>query len=400
MSGKENISGFRNPVAYQVGGVYSGLFLYVGIALPFWALWLAEVGMTPGEIGFLIGFPSFLKVVSSPYIAQLCDKWGVTRRPMLALMALSVLFFCGYFFIDSFSYFVVVTILFTIVYYAVSPLIESYAVRACDKHNLQYGRVRAVGSVVFILTSVLFGKYLDYFGYDNFLYFCVASLVITFFAIFLLPKEERKRETHQPEVVTDAVSPVYFLLTSRRFVMFLVVLSLIQMSHGFIYVMGSYHWAAQGIDNGMIGLLWSIGVIAEIGVFIFAGKIITRIRPMYLLTVIAVFGVVRWVVLAVTTYLPWLIIIQTFHGLTYGAAHLVAMYYLSTRVPHGYFTTAQSLYSSIPMGFSIGLVMVFSGPLYEYFGGRTYFLMAALCLVVLFMARFVRRVENDGTAGK
>ncbi|MBL4803191.1 MAG: hypothetical protein JKY45_15000, partial [Emcibacter sp.] len=58
MTTKENISGFRKPVAYKVGGLYSGLFLYVGIVLPFWALWLAKAGMSPGEIGFLMGFPS------------------------------------------------------------------------------------------------------------------------------------------------------------------------------------------------------------------------------------------------------------------------------------------------------------------------------------------------------
>lgn len=400
MSTKEHISGFKNPVAYKVGGVYGGLFIYVGIALPFWALWLAEVGLSPAEIGFLLGFPSFLKLFSSPFIAQLCDKWGTVRRPMLVLMALSTLFFVGYFFITTFSSFVLVTLFFSVAYSSVAPLMESYAVRACDKYNLQYGRVRSVGSIVFVITSVLFGKYLDYFGYDNFLYFCIASMVITFFAIFLLPRECRKPEPQHTEEKDSGISPLKFLLTSRQFIMFLVVLSLIQMSHGFIYVLGSYHWASQGLDNETIGALWSIGVIAEILIFIFAGRIVTRIRPMYFLAIIAVFGAVRWVVLAMTVSLPLLFFIQTFHGLTYGASHLVAMYYLSSRVPDKYFTTAQSLYSSVPMGFSLGLVMLLSGPLYNLFGGQTYYFMAALCLIVLFLVKSVRRVSGDVASEK
>lgn len=394
MTTKENISGFRKPVAYKVGGLYSGLFLYVGIVLPFWALWLAKAGMSPGEIGFLMGFPSFLKVLSSPFIAQICDKTGMVRRPMMVLLALAILFFSGYFVVVSFTYFVLVTILFSVVYFAVSPLVESYAVRICDKYNLQYGRIRSVGSIVFIITSVLFGKYLDHFGYDNFLYFCIGSLFITFFAVFLLPREGRKPQQNVGLVSGDD-PPLKFLLTSRPFIMFLVVLSLIQMSHGFIYVLGSYHWARQGIDNATIGVLWSIGVMAEILVFIFAGRIVTRVRPMYLLVIIAVFGVIRWMVLAVTVSLPLLFVVQTFHGLTYGASHLVAMYYLSSRVPDKYFMTAQSLYSSVPMGLSIGAVMLLSGPLYNMWGGGAYYVMAALCLMVLFIARFVRRVENE-----
>ncbi|MBL4800474.1 MAG: MFS transporter, partial [Emcibacter sp.] len=338
--------------------------------------------------------PSFLKVLSSPFIAQICDKTGMVRRPMMVLLALAILFFSGYFVVVSFTYFVLVTILFSVVYFAVSPLVESYAVRICDKYNLQYGRIRSVGSIVFIITSVLFGKYLDHFGYDNFLYFCIGSLFITFFAVFLLPREGRKPQQNVGLVSGDD-PPLKFLLTSRPFIMFHVVLSLIQMSHGFIYVLGSYHWARQGIDNATIGVLWSIGVMAEILVFIFAGRIVTRVRPMYLLVIIAVFGVIRWMVLAVTVSLPLLFVVQTFHGLTYGASHLVAMYYLSSRVPDKYFMTAQSLYSSVPMGLSIGAVMLLSGPLYNMWGGGAYYVMAALCLMVLFIARFVRRVENE-----
>ena len=395
MSNEGNISGFKQPVAYKVGAVYSGLFMYIGIVMPFWALWLAKVGMTPGEISFLIGFPSFLKILSSPFIAQLCDKSGMVRRPMMLLVGLSIVFFSGYFYFTNFLSFVLVTLLFSIFFFAVMPLVESYAVRVCDKHNLQYGRVRAVGSVVFVLTSVLFGKYLDHFGYGDFLYFCVGSMVLTFLAVFLLPREGAKKQKHGADYGEGDISPLKFLLTNRQFIMFLVVLSLIQMSHGFIYVMGSYHWAAEGIDNETIGALWSIGVAVEIAIFIFAGRYISRFRPMYMLAIIAGFGMVRWAVLAVTVSLPLLIMVQTFHGLTYGAAHLVAMFYLSSRVPGKYFMTAQSLYSSVPMGVSTGLVMILSGPLYEMFGGRAYFLMAGLCLMVLFMVRFVRRVEKD-----
>ncbi|PCI32149.1 MAG: hypothetical protein COB54_07745 [Alphaproteobacteria bacterium] len=400
MTQKENISSFRKPVAYKVAGVYSGFFLYVGIVLPFWALWLAKVGMSPGEIGFLLGFPSLLKVLSSPFIAQLCDKWGTVRRPMMVLQALASFFFVGYFFISSFSHFVLVTLLFSVALSAMSPLMESYAVRTCDKYGLQYGRVRSVGSIVFVLVSVLFGKYLDHFGYDNFLYFCLGSLVITFFAVFFLPREERKPAPLHTEQGAEGLSPLKFLLTSRPFIMFLVVLSLIQMSHGFVYVMGSIHWATQGLDNGAIGVLWAIGVVAEVLVFIFGGRLVSRVRPMYLLAIIAAFGAVRWIVLAQTSSLPLLVIVQTFHGLTYGASHLVAMYYLSTRVPDKYFTTAQSLYSSVPMGMALGLVMLLSGPLYDVFGGQTYYFMAGLCLLVLFMVRSVRRVENESSPPK
>ncbi|WP_417623781.1 MFS transporter [Paremcibacter congregatus] len=392
-----HINGFRKPIAYQVGGVYGGVFLYIGIIMPFWALWLAKVGMTPGEISFLIGFPSFLKVMSSPFIAQLCDKWGMVRRPMLALMAIAALSFCGYFVFSSFWAYAVVTIIFAAAFTGFLPLLESFAVRAADRYDLQYGRLRAVGSIVFVLTSVAFGYYLDYFGYDHFLYFCLGALVTTFFAVVLLPKEQKPKVTATEEEDADHEPALRFLLTSREFIMFLVVLSLIQMSHGLVYVMGSLHWERQGINNQTIGLLWSLGVVAEIVVFIFCGSFIRRFRPMYVLATIGVLGAMRWAVLATTASVPLLALAQTMHGLTYGAAHLVAMYYLSSRVPDRYFTTAQSLYSSVPLGLAQGSVMLLAGPLYARFEGQGYYVMAFFCLSVLFIARFVRRVAKDGS---
>ncbi len=394
MTNHKDINGFKNPVAYKVGGVYSGLFLYIGMALPFWALWLAKMGLSPAEIGILMGLPSFLKILSSPFIAQFCDKWGTVRRPMMWLLILSVLFFMGYFISRSFVHFVLVTVFFSFTYFSVAPLMESYAVRACDKYNLQYGRLRSVGSFTFVITSILFGEYLDYYGYDNFLYFGVASIMYTFFTVYLLPREGRKSVPTRGNKSLAEIAPLKFLLTNRQFIMFLLVLSLLQMSHGFVYVLGSYHWATQGIDNKTIGLLWSIGVGAEILIFIFGGKIVTRIRPMYFLIFIAMFGAIRWGVMGATTSLPLLILAQTLHGLTYGASHLVAMYYLSSRVPSKYFMTAQSLYSSVPMGMAIGLVMLFSGPIYNIFGGQTYYFMSALCLIALMVARQVRRIED------
>jgi len=396
MSKVKGGNGFQNPVAYKLSGVYGGLFLYVGIFLPFWALWLADVGLSPAEISILIGFPSIMKVLSSPYVGQLCDKWGQLRRPLLVIMALSILIFCFYFFTTRFFGLAIVTFAFSLVYYAATPLVESYAVRSCDQHQLNYGRIRSVGSIVFILVSTVFGYYLDHHGYGTFLYFGLGALLVTFIAVFILPHDHIRLPNVDPEGSEGSdMSPLKTLLTNRNFLAFLTVQSLIYMSHGLMYVMGSYYWEEQGIDKFMIGILWSVGVLAEILVFMVGSKIVSAYRPMYLLSIIAFFGILRWMVIGMTLSLPVLFAVQTIHGLTYGAAHLVAMFFLSSRVPRKLFTSAQSLYSSIPSGLALGGMMLFSGTLYDLFQGRAYYFMALLCLLALIATRFVRKIEIE-----
>ena len=42
---------------------------------------------------------------------------------------------------------------------------------------------------------------------------------------------------------------------------------LLNSSHAVLYGFGTLHWRSLGISNGLIGLLWTVGVLAEIVIF-------------------------------------------------------------------------------------------------------------------------------------
>ncbi|MCP6151535.1 MFS transporter, partial [Klebsiella pneumoniae] len=59
--------------------------------------------------------------------------------------------------------------------------------------------------------------------------------------------------------------------------------ALIQSSHATLYAFASVHWAEAGLSLTAIGLLWAIGVIAEILLFRSGTRIVRRFGPLALL---------------------------------------------------------------------------------------------------------------------
>ena len=79
--------------------------------------------------------------------------------------------------------------------------------------------------------------------------------------------------------LTDA----FDLVRAPLFLLFLLAASMVQASHALYYSFGSLHWRAQGIPDGVIGALWSVGVVAEIALFAASGRVIASIGTARLL---------------------------------------------------------------------------------------------------------------------
>lgn len=73
-------------------------------------------------------------------------------------------------------------------------------------------------------------------------------------------------------------------------------------------------------------------------------------------------------------------LLQTLHALSFGAAHLAAIHFMTHAVPDDRAATAQGVYAAIVGGLVMGAVTVASGPLYRNFGGEAYAGMALLAL--------------------
>src|SRR5205085_9544689 len=66
-----------------LGVFYPATFLFGGIQLPFFPLWLEARGLTAREIGLVIAIPMLARIVATPLIAHQADRHRALKTALL-----------------------------------------------------------------------------------------------------------------------------------------------------------------------------------------------------------------------------------------------------------------------------------------------------------------------------
>jgi PPP family 3-phenylpropionic acid transporter len=357
--------------AVRLGAYYAALFAAIGIHLPFWPLWLADRGLSPADIGWIIAATYLSKIAVNPVVGHVVDRRGDRRRPMVTLAVLATAAWLAYALVDGFWGILAVTMVSVGLWAGIMPVGESLAMMTVVRHRLDYGRVRLWGSLAFIAAATLVGRLLVDQPPGILMWLVAGGLGLAAVACHFLPDERATTEPGKP-------APLRPLMVSTPFLLFLTATSLNQAAHTVYYAFSTLHWKAAGIADDTIGLLWSEGVLAEIALFAFSGAVMRRFGPGSLLVIAGICGVARWLVLGTTTEVPMLAVAQVLHAATFGCAHLGAMHFIQQAVPAGLSARAQGLYSATAMGLAPGLMSPVTGRLYESLGGGAFLIMAAI----------------------
>ncbi|NKB49163.1 MAG: 3-phenylpropionate MFS transporter [Alphaproteobacteria bacterium] len=367
-----------STLTIRYAGFYGGFFLTAGILLPFWPLWLESRGLGAVQIGILLALGPWVRVLTNPLVAQIADRSGRAKAVLVIFAGLSVLAFAGFIPAQGFWWIAAISLLATICLPAMLPIGESQVMAAVLRHKLDYGRIRLWGSITFIVGTLGAGRLLTGRDPDLILLLILAALALTFVAAVWFPQQSSETDKAERGGVAT-------LLRQPRFVLFVVTASLLQASHAVLNGFSSLHWRAAGISETFIGGLWAEGVIAEVLLFSVSGFFVARLGPVGLLTLAGIAGVVRWTVLAQTTDLATLAIVQVLHGVTFGAVHLAAMHFVARNAPPGLSATAQGIYASMT-GLAMGLAMIGAGRIFAAFDGKAFFAMAVISAIGTVMA--------------
>ena len=357
--------------ATRLSFYYAALFAAVGAHMPFWPLWLQDKGLGPAEIGLIMAATYATKILVGPAIGHVVDRHGDRRRPMLVLALGATLAWQAFAVTDDFWPILAVTVLAVGLWTGIFPLGESLAMMETQRQRLDYGRVRLWGSLSFIAAAIATGNLLTRQPPAVLAWVVGAALGLTALACWTLPSTATagRGKTRAP------LGP---LLRHPLFLAFLAAASLNTAAHTVYYAFATIHWQAAGIDGDTIGLLWAEGVIAEVALFAFSGRVVARLGPGRLLVIATVAGTIRWLALGATTALPVLAVAQVLHAATFGCAHLGAMHFIVRAVPHALSARAQGMLSAVAMGAAPGLMSPVAGQLYETLGGNAFFVMVAL----------------------
>ncbi|THD51254.1 MFS transporter, partial [Phenylobacterium sp.] len=197
-----------------------------------------------------------------------------------------------------------------------------------------------------------------------------------------LPPDPVQEEGHVADL-SDRMAGLSGLLRDPAFMTAVVSAGLIQSAHAFYYAFSTLAWKRQGIGEDLTGVLWAVGVSAEIVFMWFLEPWRRRMGPRNLLTLGAAAAIVRWGALAVSPPLWLLFPLQTLHALSYAATFFASLLLVERLSTPRNASAAQALNSALSGGVLSGLATMASGPLFDRFGAKGYLLMAAMCALGL-----------------
>jgi PPP family 3-phenylpropionic acid transporter len=354
--------------AARVAAVYGGLFMWGGIQLPYFPLWLKAKGLDAREIGIVLAAPMVVRLFAIPAAARIAERTGALRGMITIALAVATV---GYVAVGLANGFLAILVLFALASFAVSPaspLTDTYALHGLGQRNRAYGPVRLWGSVAFVVGTFLAGYAVDAFPAHDLIWLMVAASLLSAVAAFAL--EPMNFAPHAPSLGQSRR-----LLTNPAFLAVTAASGLIQGSHAVYYGFSALDWSKAGLDGTTIAMLWALGVFAEIALFAAQGRLPLSITPVLLLAVGGAGAALRWLVMAFDPPPAALPALQLLHGLSFGATHLGAMALLVKIAPQGRSASAQGFYA-IGLGAIMAAMMSLSGWLYATYGAAAYGAMA------------------------
>lgn len=372
-----------STAARRLALFYAAVFAGPGVTLPFLPAFLALQGLTPSEVAAALAAQQVARLLSGPLIGRAAD--GTGRRALVAALSAAAAAAASLLLLAAPGplTLAMACALTGALAAPLVPLGDALALRAASLGLCDFGRVRSVGSISFIGGTLAGGVAVRHLGPGIVPWAMAAGYVATSASALLLPGLGTARAKGRGLGLA--------MLRNRGFLLLLLASGLTQGSHAMHYGFSVLWWQRAGIGPDVSGVLWTVGVVAEIALLMGARDVAGRAGPAGLLAIGAVAGVLRWGATAVTVD-PWLLApLQLLHALTFGATMLGAAGMIARLVPPELGATAQTLHAAFGPGLATMLLTAASGPLYARFGGAAFLAMAAACAAALIPAALLAR---------
>lgn len=348
---------------------YFTTFALLGAYLPYFSLYMKSLGFSGVQIGILAAAVPMGKVFFGPLWAHLSDRLGSRRGVALVSISLASASFGLMFGWDSFPALCVVLYTYAALRAGQLPQVEATTLDLADQHGWQYGRVRVWGSVGFVATALLLGPLFDRVSIRYVLHAVLLLLLLNVVATARIPATRPHPEERRVRLAPVLRRPMVMVFFACAFLM--------QVSHGAYYGFFSIFMRDAGYRPFTIGLLWSLGVVAEMLTLIGASWLLRRLGVSGLITLCLMLAFVRWLAYTGSPRLPMILGAQVLHAFTFGAFHVAAVIGTHRLFPEQLRASGQSIYSGVTFGAGSVVGFVVAGRLYEAWGSSSLFQASA-----------------------
>ena len=374
MPGSAGAPSKRALVAFSA--VSFAYFSYAGLFGTYAPLWFQSLGFGTLAIGALASLQSATRVFSPYAWGWLADHTGQRTRLLRIAVALALASAIGLFVSPLYGWIAAVTLALHTCTAGVVPISEA-ALAHLVSHGealnaVRYGRVRVWGSIGFILAVVGSGVALQRLGVQTFPWLVVALLALLLLAALRLPVVTEA--AHGSEAAPGALA----VLRQPAVAWFFAGVFFTVLAHTSLYAFLSLYLVSLGYSKSVVGLIWAVGVTAEVAWFWFQGRWLARLSPQGWLLLAAGVSVLRFAATAAFGADPWVLVAaQLTHAITFAAQHSSCIGMINRYFPGRLRGRGQALYTVLGYGASGVIGGLGGGALSESLGFAAVFWAAS-----------------------
>jgi PPP family 3-phenylpropionic acid transporter len=362
---------------WRLSGFYFCYFALLGGLFPYWSLYLDARGLAPAQIGTVLAVPLVTKILAPNLWSWLADVSGWRLGIIRLGVALALLCFTAIFFVDSLAGLALVLVGYSFFWNAVLAQHEVITLGFLGARPERYSAIRLWGSVGFIAAVAGAGALFEAAGIAWFPVVGTLLLAMILASSLLIPKPLAVAAVRRRESLLAVVR-------QRAMLSFLGAGLLLQAAHGAYYSFFSLYLQDLGYGRTAIGLLWSVGVVAEVLMFAVMHRVLLRFGVRALLLASLGLAALRWWLIGhCSETLVLLVLAQTLHAFTFGTYHAAGVETVRRLFADAGQAGGQALYGAVSFGLGGALGSWLAGQLWRFGAARVFDVAALLCLLAL-----------------
>lgn len=356
------------PLPARLGAFYFAFFAYSAAYVAYFPLYLSARGLDAAQIAFVLALPQGARIFAPAAWGWLADRFAAQRAVVLLGCTATAVAFALLPWTADFAAVACLVGLAGVFSAGALPLVEAMTLRAVAGVPGRYGPIRLWGSLGFIAVLLAGGAWLD-IGPVSVLPASLAACAAAALVVALgLPRSER----HGPPGPRSLSLPRgASALLAGGFCM--------AAAHGALYAFFTLYLQRAGYGGGAIGVLWTIGVVAEIIVFAYLPTLFRRYSLAGILLVSFLLAGLRFLLIAWAVGELWVLVVaQVLHAATFGSFHAASVAAVHRLYPEGAHGRGQALFSSLSYGAGGAAGALVAGWAWDGAGPQWTFTLAAL----------------------
>jgi nucleoside transporter len=328
------------------------------------------LGFTGTQMGTILGLAGSIGAICSPFIAgQLADRYFSTERFLAALLTIGAVIKWITASQHSFSAWLILSILYSIVYMPTLALSNSMAFANLDDRDRQFPKVRVWGTIGWIAASWIFPMIYLQSGLhfqamppflvgpelpnvtarlaDSLRFSAIISFGYAVYCLSLPHTLPRKDATEKL-----AFKKAFALLKERSFAVLVLASLPISIIHQVYFLQTPPFFSHLGLGDSQIGPAMTIGQFSEIAVMAALGAMLARMGFRKVIAIGALAYFVRYAIWSFPAAFPVPVLVgsQFLHGICYACFFAGAFIYTDRVAPVDVRHSAQTVFGIIILG--------------------------------------------------